>query len=90
LEVLVQRKYVYSLYVCTLDLDIDYYGIKCEVVKNYKDAIDRLTSRYNNKYCEYYACIIMSGEPYAELPNPNDNPHLFGQFINVIKQFWEN
>ena len=32
----------------------------------------------------------MSGEPYAELPNPNDNPHLFGQFINVIKQFWEN
>ena len=69
---------------------IDYYGIKCEVVKNYKDAIDRLTSRYNNKYCEYYACIIMSGEPYAELPNPNDNPHLFGQFINVIKQFWEN
>jgi hypothetical protein len=69
---------------------IYYYGIKCEVVKNYKDAIDRLTSRYNNKYCEYYACIIMSGEPYAELPNPNDNPHLFGQFINVIKQFWEN
>jgi hypothetical protein len=32
----------------------------------------------------------MSGEPYAELPNSNDDPYLFGQFIKVIKQFWEN
>jgi len=32
----------------------------------------------------------MSGEPYAELPNSNDNPYLLGQFIKVIKQFWEN
>ena len=29
----------------------------------------------------------MSREPYAELPNPNDNPDLFWQFINVIKQY---
>ena len=32
----------------------------------------------------------MSGEPYAELPDSNDDPYLFGQFINEIKQFWEN
>ena len=70
---------------------IDYTGIKAEVVINYKDAIERLTKPGNKKNCcDYYACIIMSGEPYAELPNPNDNPYLFGQFINVIKQFWEN
>ena len=71
---------------------IDYTGIKAEVVINYKDAIERLTREgtYKKGYCDYYACIIMSGEPYAELPNPNDNPYLFGQFINVIKQFWEN
>ena len=32
----------------------------------------------------------MSGEPYPELPNSEDDPYLFGQFIRVIKQFWEN
>ena len=71
---------------------IDYTGIKCEVVINYKDAIDRLINpgTYKKDYCDYYACIIMSGEPYAELPNSNDNPYLLGQFIKVIKQFWEN
>ena len=35
----------------------------------------------------------MSGEPYPELPDskkdPN-GPYLLGQFINVIKKFWEN
>ena len=34
-----------------------------------------------------YLCHI---EPYPELPNSKDDPHLFGQFIKVIKQFWEN
>ena len=71
---------------------IDYTGIKAEVVINYKDAIERLIKpgTYKKDCCDYYACIIMSGEPYAELPNSNDDPYLFGQFINVIKQFWEN
>ena len=32
----------------------------------------------------------MSGEPYAELPDSNDDPYLFCQFINIIKQFQEN
>ena len=71
---------------------IDYTGIQAEVVINYKDAIERLTrpGTYKKDCCDYYACIIMSGEPYAELPNSNDNPYLLGQFIKVIKQFWEN
>ena len=71
---------------------IDYTGIQSEVVINYKDAIERLIrpGTYKKGCCDYYACIIMSGEPYAELPNSNDNPYLLGQFIKVIKQFWEN
>ena len=71
---------------------IDYTGIQTEVVINYKDAINKLTKKgaYNKGKCDYYACIIMSGEPYAELPNISDDPYLFGQFINVIKKFWEN
>jgi len=32
----------------------------------------------------------MSGETYPELPNPEDNPYSFGQFVKVIKQFWKN
>ncbi len=71
---------------------IDYTGITAEVVINYKDAIEKLTrpGTYKKGCCDYYACIIMSGEAYAELPNSDDDPYLFGQFINVIKQFWEN
>ena len=71
---------------------IDYTGIQSEVVINYKDAIDKLIKpgEFKKGCCDYYACIIMSGEPYAELPNSNDDPYLLGQFIKVVKQFWEN
>ena len=71
---------------------IDYTGIQADVVINYKDAIERLTREgtFKKGYCDYYACIILSGEPYPELPNSNDNPYLFGQFIRVIEQFWKN
>ena len=71
---------------------IDYTGIQTDVVINYKDAILKLISEgtYKKGCCDYYACIIMSGEPYPELPNSNDDPYLFGQFIKVIKKFWEN
>ena len=70
---------------------IDYTGIQAEVVINYKDAIEKLTREtYKKGYCDYFACIIISGEPYAELPNKNDNPYLLGQFIEVIEQFWKN
>ena len=71
---------------------IGYTGIKAEVVINYKDAIEKLTrpGNYKKDCFEYYTCIIMSGEPYAELPDSNDDPYLFCQFINIIKQFQEN
>ena len=71
---------------------IDYTGIKAEVVINYKDAINKLTKcgNYKKGCCDYYACIIMSGEPYPELPNDDDDPYLFGEFVKVIKQFWLN
>ena len=61
---------------------IDYMGIQAEVVINYIDPIERLTrpGKYKKDFCHYYAFIIMSGKPYVELPNPNDNPYLFDQF----------
>ena len=71
---------------------IDYTGIKVDVVINYKDAINKLIKpgTYKKDCCDYYACIIMSGEPYAELPNNFDDPYLFGEFVRVIKEFWNN
>ena len=50
-----------------LQTSIDYTGIEVEVVINYKDAIEKLTKEgtYKKGYCDYYACIILSGEPYA-------------------------
>jgi len=44
---------------------IDYTCIQAEVVINYKDAIERLTRQgtYKKGCCDYYACIITSGEP---------------------------
>jgi len=68
---------------------IDYTGIECEVVTNYEDTINKLISDYKRDYCNYYACIIMSRRPYDELPNPNDDPYLLGQFIKVVNQFWK-
>lgn len=65
---------------------IDYMDIQAEVIINYKDAIDKLIKPggYKNGFCDYYTWIIMSGEPYAELANSNDNPYLLGQFIKVV------
>jgi len=73
-----------------IQTSIDYTGIKCEVVKNYKEAIDKLIKSYKKDYCEYYACIIMRGRPYDELPNRDDDLYLLGQIIKVVNQFWEN
>ena len=70
---------------------LDYTGIEVDYVINYKDAILKLTkSTQRNGYCDYFACAILSGRPYAELPNPDDDPYLLGQFLKVVKQFWIN
>ena len=76
---------------------LEYLGIKVDVSINYKSAIKKLTEK-NGNYCKYFACLIFSGEPYAELPTENINnfiynhpgAHLLGEFIKVIIQFWEN
>ena len=76
---------------------LQYLGIQVDYAIDYESAIEKLTE--NNKgYCKYYACLILSGEPYAELPRDsidnyylnNSKAHLLGEFIKVIIQFWKN
>ena len=75
---------------------LEYLGIKVDLAIDYRTAIEKLTKK--NKYCDYYACLILSGEPYPELP-PNEKEkftynhegaYLLGEFIRVIIQFWKN
>ena len=71
---------------------LQYLQIQVDYAIDYESAIEKLTE--NNKgFCNYYACLILSGEPYAELPRNEQNqsnPHLLGEFIKVIIQFWKN
>ena len=77
-------------YEC-IQSSLEYTGIEVDYVINYKDAIIKLTnSTQRQNYCDYFACAILSGAPYAELPNPDDDPYLLGQFFKVIKRFWLN
>jgi len=79
-----------SNYEC-IKSSLEYTGIDVDYVINYKDAIMKLTkSTQSEGYCDYFACAILSGPPYAELPNPDDDPYLLGQFLKVIKKFWDN
>ena len=59
--------------------------IKADVVINYKDAILELTSNgaYKKGSCNYYACIIMSGEPYRELSYYNDIHIYLGNLLRL-------
>ena len=76
-----------SNYEC-IKSSLEYTGIDVDYVINYKDAIMKLTtSTQREGYCDYFACAILSGPPYAQLPNPNDDPYLLGQFLKVIKNF---
>ena len=75
---------------------LQYLGIQVDYAIDYETAIEKLTEN-NNGYCNYYACLILSGEPYPELPKDKDHnygekskPHLLGEFIKVIIQFWKN
>ena len=75
---------------------LEYLEIQVDYAIDYETAIEKLTEN-NNGYCNYYACIILSGEPYPELPKDKDHndwekskPHLLGEFIKVIIQFWKN
>jgi len=71
---------------------VDHYGIELEVVQNYEDAIIRLLRQTKPGFCDYYATWIICGPPYPVLPHcgKDSDPHLVGQFIDVLIQFWKN
>ena len=68
---------------------LDHLGVIIDVVENYRDAITRLTSKNQNGKCPYYACWIINGPPYEDLPDGSNEGFLFGQFLEVLKLFWE-
>ena len=68
---------------------LDYYGIKLEIVENYREAIEKITSQNEEGKCPYYAVWIINGPPYEELPGGTKEAYLLGQFLEVIKLFWE-
>ena len=69
---------------------IEYTGIEIDISISYKDAIDKLLKSNVKGKCDYLICVVISGEPYEELPNKTDNPHLIGEFIKVFIQLWKN
>jgi hypothetical protein len=69
---------------------IEYTGMDIDISISYKDAIDKLLRSSVKGKCDYLICVVISGEPYEELPNKSDNPHLIGEFIKVVIQFWKN
>ena len=68
---------------------LDHLGIIIDVVENYRDGITKLTSKNENGKCPYYACWIINGPPYEDLPDGSNEGFLFGQFLQVLKLFWE-
>lgn len=84
--------------VYCIEKTLQYLKIQVDYAIDYGEAIKKLTKN-NEGYCEYYACLILSGEPYAELPRNNimediyennQKANLLGEFIKVIFQFWKN
>ena len=68
---------------------LDFLGITIDIVENYRDAITKLTSKNENGKCPYYSCWIINGPPYEDLPDGSNEAFLFGQFLEVLKLFWE-
>ena len=69
---------------------LEYTGMDIDISISYKDAMDKLLRSSVKGKCDYLICVVISGEPYEELPNKSDNPHLIGEFIKVVIQFWKN
>ena len=74
---------------CLKDVS-DYYGIDMVVVENYRRAIEELTIKYKNLKCPYYACWIINGLHYEDLPNGSKESYLFIQFFKVLELFRNN
>ena len=68
---------------------LDHLGIIIDIVENYRDAITKLISKNEKGQCPYYACWIINGPPYEDLPDGTKEGFLFGQFLEVLKLFWE-
>ena len=45
-----------------------YLGIEADYIIDYESAIKKLIE---NGYCNYYSCLFLSSESYAELPIEN-------------------
>ena len=69
---------------------LEYTGMDIDISISYKDAIEKLLKSSVKGKCDYLICVVMSGPPYEKLPNKADNPHLIGEFIKVVIQFWKN
>jgi hypothetical protein len=69
---------------------LDHLGIIIDIVENYRNAIEKITSKTANGKCPYYAVWIINGPPYEDLPDGSNEGFLFGQFLEVLKLFWEN
>jgi len=48
---------------------LDHLGIIIDVVENYRNAIEKITSKNENGKCPYYAVWIINGPPYEDLPD---------------------
>jgi len=67
----------------------DHLGIIIDIVENYRNAIEKITSKNDQGKCPYYAVWIINGPPYEDLPDGTKEAFLFGQFLEVLKLFWE-
>ena len=68
---------------------VNFFGIQLKIVQDYNDAINELTTDDNGE-CPYYAVWIICGPPYDILPKKEADPHLVGEFNDVLIQFWKN
>ena len=68
---------------------LDFLGITMDIVENYRDSIERITSKTDNGKCPYYAVWIINGPPFEDLPDGSKESFLFGQFLEVLMIFWE-
>ena len=97
----IDEKYIKEPYkearTCIKDL-LDEFGVDITIVKNYKDAINELTTEDEELKgkCKYFAAMVMNGPNFAVLPkddkirNEEEEARYIKQFLKVLKMFWEN
>jgi PAX-interacting protein 1 len=67
---------------CVQDV-LNHYGIKLEVVQNYKDGMLRMQTG------EYYAIWVICGGGTGHLPD-GGNPYFVDQFVRCIETYWKS